>query len=92
MNSNQEIVEQARSNGVYPQALVPLHFDMDYLKQCVRDADNEFERHQKKRYIRSSVRNRKGELLPAIYWQTILRIVMAVKVGGNWRMLVCRYG
>lgn len=92
MNSNQAIVEQARNSEIYPQALVPLHFDMDYLKQCVREAGSEFEHHQKKRFIRSIVKNRKGEKLPAIYWQTILRITLAVKTGGKWRMLVCRYG
>jgi hypothetical protein len=85
-----EIIREVRANPPVDQTEAAQRFGLSNLLHHVRDAGAEFERHQKKRCIRGHVQDREGMPWDVLYWQSNLRITMAVRSGDGWRGLFCR--
>jgi hypothetical protein len=86
-----EIVKEVRANPPVAQQEAAQRFGLSSLLHHIREADAEFERHQRKRYIRGHIQDREGMPWDVLYWQSNLRVMMAVRSGDGWRGLFCRY-
>jgi hypothetical protein len=87
--NGQAVIAEVRRKLPIPHHEVGQHFDLDSLRDHLRQADLEFSRHPRKRFVRSTITTRKGTRAPALYYLTTLRVVLAVKLNGEWRQAAC---